>query len=75
MSTYAVTNPATGVVEATYPTATDEQIQEAMAKAHHAYTQWSVSALEERVALLERVADIYEARAQELAAIITREMG
>ncbi|MEV7645041.1 MULTISPECIES: NAD-dependent succinate-semialdehyde dehydrogenase [Actinomycetes] len=75
MSTYAVTNPATGVVEATYPTATDAQIQDAIAEAHNAYTQWSVSALQERVALLERVADIYEARAEELAAIITREMG
>lgn len=72
---YAVTNPATGVVEATYPTATDEQIQSAISSAHKAYTSWSVSALDERVALLERVADIYEARAEELAAIITREMG
>lgn len=72
---YAVTNPATGVVEATYPTATDEQIQSAISLAHEAYTSWSVSALDERVALLERVADIYEARAEELAAIITREMG
>lgn len=72
---YAVTNPATGVVEATYPTATDEQIQSAISSAHEAYTSWSVSELDERVALLERVADIYEARAEELAAIITREMG
>ena len=72
---YAVTNPATGVVEATYPTATDEQIQFAISSAHKAYTSWSVSALDDRVALLERVADIYEARAEELAAIITREMG
>lgn len=72
---YAVTNPATGVVEATYPTATDAQIQSAISSAHKAYSSWSVSALDERVALLERVADIYEARAEELAAIITREMG
>lgn len=72
---YAVTNPATGVVEATYPTATDAQIQSAITSAHKAYSSWSVSALDERVALLERVADIYEARAEELAAIITREMG
>ncbi|GAA2969316.1 NAD-dependent succinate-semialdehyde dehydrogenase [Glutamicibacter sp. BW77] len=75
MSMYAVTNPATGVVEATYPTATDAQIQSAISSAHKAYSSWSVSALDERVALLERVADIYEARAEELAAIITREMG
>ncbi|PRA12170.1 succinate-semialdehyde dehydrogenase [Arthrobacter sp. MYb211] len=75
MNMYAVTNPATGVVEATYPIASDAQIQTAITTAHQAYGQWSVSALAERVALLERVADIYEARAEELAGIITREMG
>ncbi|TLK48302.1 NAD-dependent succinate-semialdehyde dehydrogenase, partial [Glutamicibacter sp. V16R2B1] len=72
---YAVTNPATGVVEATYPTASDAQIQEAIGAAHQGFTTWSTSEISERVALLERVADIYEERAEELAAIITREMG
>ncbi len=75
MSTYAVTNPATGVVEATYPTASDAEIQEAIGAAHQGFTTWSTSQISERVALLERVADIYEERAEELAAIITREMG
>ena len=75
MSTYAVTNPATGVVEATYPTASDAEIQEAIGAAHQSFTTWSTSEISERVALLERVADIYEERAEELAAIITREMG
>ena len=75
MSMYAVTNPATGVVEATYPTASDAQIQEAIGAAHQGFTTWSTSEISERVALLERVADIYEERAEELAAIITREMG
>jgi len=75
MSTYAVTNPATGVVEATYPTASDAEIQEAIGAAHQGFTTWSTSEISERVALLERVADIYEERAEELAAIITREMG
>ncbi|GAA0191895.1 NAD-dependent succinate-semialdehyde dehydrogenase [Glutamicibacter creatinolyticus] len=75
MSTYAVTNPATGVVEATYPTASDAEIQEAIGAAHQGFTTWSTSEIPERVALLERVADIYEERAEELAAIITREMG
>ncbi|WP_346921792.1 NAD-dependent succinate-semialdehyde dehydrogenase [Glutamicibacter creatinolyticus] len=75
MSTYAVTNPATGVVEATYPTASDAEIQEAISAAHQGFTTWSTSEISERVALLERVADIYEERAEELAAIITREMG
>lgn len=75
MSTYAVTNPATGVVEATYPTASDAEIQDAIGAAHRGFTTWSTSEISERVALLERVADIYEERAEELAAIITREMG
>ena len=75
MSTYAVTNPATGVVEATYPTASDAEIQETIGAAHQGFTTWSTSEISERVALLERVADIYEERAEELAAIITREMG
>lgn len=75
MSTYAVTNPSTGVVEATYPTASDAEIQDAIGAAHQGFTTWSTSEISERVALLERVADIYEERAEELAAIITREMG
>lgn len=72
---YAVTNPATGEVEAEFATASDEQIQQALSSTDQAYQAWSVSALDDRVALLNRVADIYEARAEELAAIITREMG
>jgi len=72
---YAVTNPATGEIEAEFATASDEQIQQALSSTDQAYQAWSVSALEDRVALLNRVADIYEARADELAAIITREMG
>ncbi|WP_431710446.1 NAD-dependent succinate-semialdehyde dehydrogenase [Glutamicibacter uratoxydans] len=75
MSIYAVTNPATGKVESTYSTASDTQIQDAIAKAHHAFSGWSTSEVAERAALLERIADIYESRAEELAAIITREMG
>lgn len=72
---YAVTNPATGEIEAEFATASDEQIQQALSSTDQAYQAWSVSALEDRVALLNRVADIYEAHADELAAIITREMG
>jgi len=72
---YAVTNPATGEIEAEFATASDEQIQQALSSTDQAYQAWSVSALDDRVALLNRVADIYETRADELAAIITREMG
>lgn len=75
MSKYAVTNPATGVVEKEYPTATDEQISAALDAAGSAFPTWSSTPPAERAALLTRVADLYEERAEQLAEIITREMG
>jgi succinate-semialdehyde dehydrogenase/glutarate-semialdehyde dehydrogenase len=75
MSIYAVTNPASGIVEATYPTATDAEIQDALGRAHQAFGAWNTSQITERAALLNRVADLYEERRDELSAIITREMG
>ncbi|MEV8143733.1 NAD-dependent succinate-semialdehyde dehydrogenase [Specibacter sp. NPDC078709] len=75
MSSYAVINPATGTLEASYDAATDAQITDAVALAHTAFGQWNASAITEREALLHRVADLYTKRRDELAAIITREMG
>lgn len=75
MSLYAVTNPATGEVLAEYPTATDAEIQNALAAAHAAFLTWKQSPVQVRSALLHRVADLHEARREELGAIITREMG
>ncbi|EMY32450.1 succinate-semialdehyde dehydrogenase [Arthrobacter crystallopoietes BAB-32] len=75
MSLYAVTNPATGETLAEYPTATDRQIQDALAATGNAFKQWNGSPVEERVKLLNRVAELYAERRDELAAIITREMG
>ena len=75
MSTYAVTNPATGRVEASFDTATDQQVGEAVAQADAAFRSWSKSGIQQRVDLLNRVADLYAERREQLAAIITREMG
>ncbi|EMQ98424.1 NAD-dependent succinate-semialdehyde dehydrogenase [Paeniglutamicibacter gangotriensis] len=75
MSVYAVTNPTTGIVEASYPTATDANIQTALDRTHAAFGTWNSSEISERATLLNRVADLYEERRDELAAIITREMG
>ncbi|GGO86143.1 aldehyde dehydrogenase family protein [Nocardioides phosphati] len=73
---YAVTDPATGEVAATHPTATDTDIDAALGSATQAFRAWSkVSTLEERVALLHRVADLHNERVDELAEIIHREMG
>ncbi len=75
MSLYVVKNPATGNVVAEYPTASDADVQAALASAADAFESWSKSAIEDRVALLRRVAELYAERRDELAAIITREMG
>ncbi|MFT8593161.1 MAG: NAD-dependent succinate-semialdehyde dehydrogenase [Bifidobacterium sp.] len=73
---YAVTNPATGEVERTYPNATDEQIHASLEAAQKAFQTWGkVSASEERAGLLSRLADLYLKHAESLAAIITHEMG
>jgi succinate-semialdehyde dehydrogenase/glutarate-semialdehyde dehydrogenase len=75
VTTYAVTNPATGEFVQGYPTANDTQVQDALAAADKAFSTWRHSPVEDRVQLLHRVADLYAERRDELAAIVTREMG
>jgi succinate-semialdehyde dehydrogenase/glutarate-semialdehyde dehydrogenase len=76
MTEYAVTDPGTGEIVATYPTATDEQISRALAEATDAHATWSRrSTVAERAALVRRVAELHLQRREELAAIIQREMG
>ncbi|PNK60185.1 NAD-dependent succinate-semialdehyde dehydrogenase [Psychrobacter sp. FDAARGOS_221] len=74
-SIYKVTNPATGVVEKTYPIATEQDIEQAVQQAHSAYKDWKTTSIEQRSQLLHRIADKYEEKIDELAAIVTREMG
>ena len=76
MSDYAVTNPATGETLATYPTATDAEVDAAIAAADHAFRTWGrTSTPQERAPHLRRVAELHRERRDELAAIIVREMG
>lgn len=75
MSDYQVNNPATGEVEATYPTATEQDIQNAIAQADTAYQDWRQVSLDERSAILHKIADIYLERQDELARIVANEMG
>lgn len=73
---YAVVDPSTGDVVKEYPTATDEQMEQALAAANRAYRQWSKnSTVDERAALIRRVGQLHTERKDELAAIIQREMG
>ena len=75
MSDYQVNNPATGAVEATYPTATEQDIQQVIERAHSAYQDWQQVPLSERSTLLHKIADIYLERQDELARIVAVEMG
>ncbi|MDI5936420.1 NAD-dependent succinate-semialdehyde dehydrogenase [Halomonas kalidii] len=75
MIQYAVTNPATGEVEKIYPTASDAEIRAAIDSAHRAFGDWRESEVATRVALLNRVANLYALRREALAVIISREMG
>ncbi|GAA5032991.1 aldehyde dehydrogenase family protein [Terrabacter aeriphilus] len=76
MSEYAVVNPATGERVKEYPTFTDEQVDDAVARAHATYRDWSRGAsTAERAALLGRVAQLHTERREALADIIVREMG
>jgi succinate-semialdehyde dehydrogenase / glutarate-semialdehyde dehydrogenase len=72
---YQVVNPATGKVESEYPTATDAEVSDVLARAARGYTSWRRTSMQERTEILRRVSQLYSDRADELAALITREMG
>ncbi|MFJ9893516.1 NAD-dependent succinate-semialdehyde dehydrogenase [Streptomyces sp. NPDC091280] len=75
MTTYAVTNPNTGELVQSYPTATDVEVEAALALAMSAGKGWARTTLAERAVLVKRVAELHDKRKDELAAIIVREMG
>jgi succinate-semialdehyde dehydrogenase/glutarate-semialdehyde dehydrogenase len=72
---YKVVNPATGAVESQFPTAGDADVAAAIERSDAAFRAWSTSRVADRAAVLHAVAVLYEQRAVELAALITREMG
>lgn len=76
VSHYAVTNPATGETEKTFEQISDADLQKVITSAENAYRTWSRKAsIDERAALIHKVADLHTERRDELAAIIVREMG
>jgi len=75
VSMYKVLNPATGVVEREYASATDAEIASVLERTDAAFASWGTLAPKERAAIISRVADLHDERKVELAALITREMG
>lgn len=69
------TNPATGETLATYAELTDAELEARLAAAHAAFRAWRTTPIEERTALLSRIADRFEDQKQRLAEMAVREMG
>ena len=73
---YAVTNPATGETLKKFDTISDDALRAAIGRAHDARHGWGRdTSVEERAKVIARVAELHTERRQELAEIITREMG
>ena len=72
---YQIVNPATGEVEHTFDTATDAEVEAALASAHGAYHGWKDVSIEDRAKVVQRIAELFVERKEELGAIATREMG
>src|SRR6185436_11964922 len=73
---YAVVDPATGETVKTYETISDDDLKAAIGRAADAHRAWGrETTVEERAAVIARVAAIHEERKQELGEIIVREMG
>ena len=72
---YQTINPATGEVVETFATATDVEVDAALASAHAAYLAWRDVPITERAEVVARIGELFVERADELAAIATREMG
>ena len=72
---YQVTDPSTGEVLESFDTATDAEIESALASATTAYSAWKDVPITERAVVVKRVAALFAERADELAAIAQSEMG
>ncbi len=72
---YATINPYTGETEQEFAFADSKDVDAAVEQAHTAYLSWRATPVEERAALVGRAAALMTQRSEELAAIITGEMG
>ena len=74
-ATIGVTNPTTEQVIATVPAATIEDVDRAVSAARGAFDDWSGRPREERAGYLSAIAEGLKERREELAALISQEVG
>ncbi len=71
----ATINPATGETVKTFTPATDAEIEAVIARAHERFLAHRTTSFAERAAWAHATADLIEAEADEVAAMMTLEMG
>lgn len=72
---YRIVNPVSGQTLKTFATATDAEVDTAIASAHAAFGLWREVPVAERALIVQRVGDLFVERAAELAAHAAEEMG
>ena len=72
---FATTNPYNGEVLQTFPTATDDEVRQAIGRAHEAFLQWRETSFAERAKVMQSAADILRRDIETYAPLLTLEMG
>ena len=75
MTAYKTVNPATGETLKEFPVATAAEVEQALAASQEAFRAWRSGPAEDRAKILARVAELYLERQEDLARLISTEMG
>jgi succinate-semialdehyde dehydrogenase / glutarate-semialdehyde dehydrogenase len=70
-----VVNPATGKALADLPMATEADLQEALAASQKGFDHWRTVDVNDRAAILHKVADLLRERTEHIATLLTMEQG
>lgn len=72
---YKTVNPYTAELVKSFPDATDEHVSQAIDKAHGAFLSWKSMRVADRVAILQKAADLLRRDSDIYARLLTLEMG
>lgn len=75
MAGYTTTNPTTGRNDKQFPALESAGVEDVLRRTHAAFPDWRRTPPERRAEILERVADAYDSRSEELGRLIATEMG
>jgi succinate-semialdehyde dehydrogenase/glutarate-semialdehyde dehydrogenase len=71
----ATVNPATGETLKTFDALTDDEVRDRIGRAAKAFTSYRLTSFEERAGWLRAAADVLDAESEQLAQLMTTEMG